>query len=33
MQDLVPKEFKERNSLVINPVKTCQPIGAQCMLL
>lgn len=28
MQDLVPKEFKERNSLVINPVKTCQPIGA-----
>ncbi|TDO94656.1 Mo-nitrogenase MoFe protein subunit NifK [Halanaerobium saccharolyticum] len=28
MQDLVPKEYKERNSLVINPVKTCQPIGA-----
>ncbi|MFN2339933.1 MAG: nitrogenase molybdenum-iron protein subunit beta [Halanaerobium sp.] len=28
MQDLVPKEIKERNSLVINPVKTCQPIGA-----
>ncbi|KXS48847.1 nitrogenase molybdenum-iron protein subunit beta [Halanaerobium saccharolyticum] len=28
MQDLVPEEYKERNSLVINPVKTCQPIGA-----
>ncbi|MFI3272741.1 MAG: nitrogenase molybdenum-iron protein subunit beta [Pseudomonadota bacterium] len=23
-----PKEIKERNSLVINPAKTCQPIGA-----
>lgn len=28
MLDLTPKELKERESLVINPAKTCQPIGA-----
>lgn len=28
MLDLVPAEIKERKSLVVNPAKTCQPIGA-----
>lgn len=28
MQDLVPEEIKKRESLVVNPAKTCQPIGA-----
>lgn len=28
MIDLVPKEVKERKTLVVNPAKTCQPIGA-----
>ncbi len=28
MLDLTPKELKEREALIINPAKTCQPIGA-----
>lgn len=28
MLDRTPKEYVNRNSLVINPAKTCQPIGA-----
>lgn len=28
MQDLVPKKIQKRESLVVNPAKTCQPIGA-----
>lgn len=28
MLEFTPKEIKERSSLVINPAKTCQPIGA-----
>ncbi|MFZ7119839.1 MAG: nitrogenase molybdenum-iron protein subunit beta [Eubacteriaceae bacterium] len=28
MLDNTPKEIKERKSLVVNPAKTCQPIGA-----
>jgi len=28
MLDFTPKEIKERSGLVINPAKTCQPIGA-----
>ncbi|MBN1467275.1 MAG: nitrogenase molybdenum-iron protein subunit beta [Fusobacteriaceae bacterium] len=28
MLDLTPKEISERKGLVINPAKTCQPIGA-----
>lgn len=28
MLELTPKEISERKSLVINPAKTCQPIGA-----
>lgn len=28
MLDLTPKELKERKGLVVNPAKTCQPIGA-----
>jgi nitrogenase molybdenum-iron protein beta chain len=28
MLDLTPKEVKDRKGLVINPAKTCQPIGA-----
>ncbi|WP_319370254.1 nitrogenase molybdenum-iron protein subunit beta [uncultured Ilyobacter sp.] len=28
MLDFTPKEIKERKALVINPAKTCQPIGA-----
>lgn len=28
MLDFTPKEIKEREALVVNPAKTCQPIGA-----
>lgn len=28
MLDLTPKEFVKREALVINPAKTCQPVGA-----
>ena len=28
MLQYTPKEIKERKSLVVNPAKTCQPIGA-----
>lgn len=28
MLDATPKEYVERNGLVINPAKTCQPVGA-----
>lgn len=28
MLDFTPKEIKERSAVVINPAKTCQPIGA-----
>ena len=28
MLDYTPKEIKERSALVVNPAKTCQPIGA-----
>ena len=28
MLELTPKEITERKGLVINPAKTCQPIGA-----
>jgi nitrogenase molybdenum-iron protein beta chain len=28
MLDLTPKELAERKTLVVNPAKTCQPIGA-----
>jgi nitrogenase molybdenum-iron protein beta chain len=28
MLDYTPKEMKERSALVVNPAKTCQPIGA-----
>jgi nitrogenase molybdenum-iron protein beta chain len=28
MLDFTPKEIKERKGLVVNPAKTCQPIGA-----
>lgn len=28
MLDHTPKEYKQRSSLVINPAKTCQPVGA-----
>ena len=28
MLDYTPKEINKRSALVVNPVKTCQPIGA-----
>mgnify|MGYP003409746799 CR=1 FL=1 len=33
MLELTPKEITERKGLVINPAKTCQPIGAMLQLL